>query len=68
MPSEQALDGKARRAAKRAGLYATKSRSRTESIDNLGGFMLIHPQSNFCVAGEHYDLSAQNVIDWCTTS
>jgi hypothetical protein len=38
-PTERALEARARRAAKRIGLYATKSRA-SEGVDNHGGFML----------------------------
>jgi hypothetical protein len=63
--SEQALDARARRAAKGAGLVARKSRWRANSIDNHGGFMLVDPYSNVIVDGSRYDLSAEYVIDYC---
>jgi hypothetical protein len=63
--SEKALDGRARRAARRIGLIARRSRWRLGSIDNLGGFMLIDPRHNFCVAGPRFDLEAEAVIDYC---
>jgi hypothetical protein len=60
----QALDARARRTAKRAGLLARKSR-RYDPLDNLGGFMLVDPATNFAQAGFKYDLSAEDVIDYC---
>ncbi len=63
--SENALDKKARRAAHKAGYVARKSRRRQDSIDNLGGFMLVDPQLNCVVAGARFDLSAEDAIDWC---
>lgn len=60
-----ALEGKARRAAKALGLVARKSRWRAGTIDNLGGFMIVNPTLNAILAGEKFDLSAQEVIDWC---
>jgi len=41
-----AIEQRARRAAKRIRLIAKKSRWRAGSIDNRGGFMLIEPYSN----------------------
>jgi hypothetical protein len=63
--SEQALESRARRAAQRAGLFAKKSRWRRGTVDNYGGFTLINPQSNWIVAGERFDLSAQDVLEYC---
>jgi hypothetical protein len=63
--SDSALDHRARRAAKRIGLVARKSRWRRDSIDNYGGFMLIDPYRNFAVCGQRYDLTADDVIEYC---
>ena len=63
--SEKAPDARARRAAKRVGLVARKSRWRLGSIDNFGKFMLVNPYSNFCVAGQRFDMAAEDVIDFC---
>lgn len=64
--SETALEQRARRAARRVCLVARKSRWRGGSIDNLGGFMLVDPRTNFAVDGFKYDLSAEYVIDYCS--
>jgi hypothetical protein len=64
--SESALESRARRAARRVGLIAHKSRWRAGSIDNFGGFMLIDPMGNWVVNGSRFDLSAAGVIDYCT--
>ena len=63
--TETSLQAAARRAAKRVGLQARKSRSRTISPDNRGAFMLIDPMHNSVVAGERFDLSAKEVIERC---
>lgn len=63
-PCSKSLEAKARRAAKRVGLIAKKSR-RSLSSDNYGGFMLIEPYRNLIVAGVRFELSAQDVIDYC---
>ena len=55
----------ARRAARRAGLVALKSRWRKYSPDNFGDFMLIEPETGIPVAGWKYDLTAQEVVDYC---
>ncbi len=65
--TETNLDTAARRAAKRAGLQARKSRARTISLDNHSEFMLVDPMHNCVVAGARFDLSAQEVIDFCET-
>lgn len=63
--SESAMDVRARRAARRVGLVASRSRWRKHSIDNHGGFMIIEPNSNRVVWGEKWDLSAEDVIECC---
>ncbi len=59
------LDSSARRAAKRAGLLARKSRFRINTADNLCGYMLIDPVRNACVRGSRFELSAEEVIKFC---
>jgi hypothetical protein len=61
---ERALDFRARRAAYKAGLMAVKSR-RQDSNENQGGYMLIDLSRNLPVAGSRYDLTAEDVIDYC---
>ena len=60
------IDARARRAAKRVGWIATKTRWRAGSIDNYGGFAIYDPHSNFIVYGEKFDLTAEDVIEYCT--
>ncbi len=62
MPTKKAVDARARRAARRAGLIARRSRWRRDSIYNFGEFMLIEPYSNGVVAGQRFDMSAEDVI------
>jgi hypothetical protein len=64
--SEFALDARARRAARRRGWSAKKSR-RSFSVDNYGGFMLVD-ERNCILDGERFDLSAKDVIDWCSSA
>jgi hypothetical protein len=65
MPTSESLDARARRAAKRVGLYARKSRWRAGSIDNYGEFMLVDPSTNLAVAGFRFDMSPEEVIEYC---
>ena len=67
-PTKDALDARARRAAKKVGLFAKKSRWRAGTVDNLGGFVLMDPYSNAIVGGSRFDLSAETVIDFCRES
>ena len=66
MSTMQAVEARARRAAKRVGLMARKSRY-SLSIDNLGEFQLLDPFNNRIVAGENFDLTAEEVIEYCKT-
>lgn len=56
------LEAKARRVASCHGFLATKSRKRSLSADNQGGFMLVNASTSRVEAGERYDLSAEQVI------
>jgi hypothetical protein len=62
--SENALDRRARTAAKRVGLSACKARGR-HHLNNKGGYMLFEPYSNTVVYADDYGLSAQEVIEIC---
>lgn len=63
--SEEALDARARRAARKTGLEARRSRLRLGTLDNFGGYRLVDPFHNAIVAGERFDLSPQDVIEFC---
>ena len=65
MQSQSAMDARARRAAKRVGLVASKTRWRKDSVDNFGGFMLIDASSNVVTCGTRWDMSAEEVIEYC---
>jgi hypothetical protein len=58
-----ALETHARRAAKRIGFLARKSRRRKRTCDNRGAFMLLNERRNV-VAGVRFDLS-EAVIYYC---
>ena len=57
------LDGKARRIAAKHGCAIKKSR-KAESLDNLGGYMLVDVSTNGVISGRRFDLTAQDVIDY----
>lgn len=63
--SEKSLDVRARRAARREGWFVRKSRWQVGTIDNYGGYMVIDLQHNLPVAGFRYDLSAEEVLEFC---
>jgi hypothetical protein len=63
--NDKAIEQKARRAARRVNLEARKSRWRLDSIDNYGGFRIVDPYRNAVVAGERFDMSAEEVIQFC---
>ncbi|WP_301102500.1 hypothetical protein [Propionivibrio sp.] len=63
--AEKALEQRARRKAKRVGLVAQKSRRGIGRIDNCGGFRLVDPRLNTIEAGYRFDLSAEEVIEYC---
>jgi hypothetical protein len=55
----------ARRIAQKAQLIARKSRRGRYTFANQGGFMLVDLFTNIPVAGFNYDLTPQEVIDYC---
>jgi len=64
--SQSAIESRARRAAKHVGLRAIKRVWRRGSSDNYGQFMLINA-CNSIIAGARFDVSAEEVIDYCNT-
>jgi hypothetical protein len=64
-PSENALEQRARRAARRIGLMAKKSRWRAGTVDNKVGFALVNPYTRGIVHGFRFDLSPEGVIEYC---
>jgi hypothetical protein len=67
-PSKAALGARARRAAKRVGLVATRSRRR--GAHNRGGFRLVQHCSlpgivNVIIDGHSFDLTAEEIISFC---
>ena len=63
--SDAALDCRAQLTAKQAGYRAIKS-TQQESYDNQGGYMLIDTRLDIPVAGFRFDLTAREVIEFCS--
>jgi hypothetical protein len=64
-PSIEAMEQRARRAAKRIGLMAIKSRAGVGSSHNRGRFQLIDPNRNAIVAGSDCELTPEDIITFC---
>ena len=62
--SLKAIEARARRAANRVGLQAIKSRGAV-GLTNQGGFMLADLYDNYVVAGRWFELTPDEVIEWC---
>ena len=58
-------DRRARRAAKSVGLWATRARGRKVVADPQGQFRLVDRADGHLVAGERFDLSPEQVIEFC---
>ncbi len=58
------LDDKARREAIKVGLVALRARGRRATTALPGGFRLLDRDGN-CVAGDNYELTAEDVIKFC---
>ena len=63
--TEAALEARARRAARSAGLVARKSRWRLDTLDNYGGFNLVDPEINAVIGGGRYEWTAEEIIEYC---
>ncbi|WP_374266730.1 hypothetical protein [Zoogloea sp.] len=62
----KALEQRARRKAKSVGLAAIKARKGVGSVDNLGGFRIIDAILGTIEAGERFELTAEEVIAYCS--
>jgi hypothetical protein len=50
--------------ASRMGYAVRKSRERTTHLNNLGEYMLVELNRNFCVLGERYDATLDDIERW----
>ena len=62
--TDKVLENLCRRRATRVGLYLRKSRAKRLSVDNRGEYMLIELDHNAIVAGQRFDLSLSDVVEW----
>lgn len=60
----RADDSRLRRLAKRSGHMVRKSRWRLDTFDNHGGYMLVDADRNRLVAGDRFDLTGGEVVEW----
>ena len=60
-----AREARARRAARRVGLIAKKSRRWVGTVFNHGEFMLVDGYYGHLVMGEWFDLTPEDVISFC---
>ncbi|MPY74920.1 MAG: hypothetical protein GEU87_11720 [Alphaproteobacteria bacterium] len=56
------LEMRARRAARRLGEHVQKSRLRTTSIDNLGGYRVVS-DGGIVLAGQRYELALAGLLE-----
>ena len=61
---DEASESGARRAARKVGLVARKSRRR-QDMDNRGEFQILDPTRNWIVRAEKFDLSPDHVCVFC---
>ncbi len=54
-----------RRRIKKMGYIACKSRWRRDSADNHGGFQILNPLRNTIVAGVRFDLTLEDLEEFC---
>jgi hypothetical protein len=63
--NERAYDQRVRRAVRRAGYLARKSRSKNP-LENNGGYMIVDPHTGFPIFGFWYELSPEAAIEYCS--
>ena len=61
---QSSIEQKARRALRKEGYQLRKSRARNMSLDNFLGYMIVDISTNCIVAGSHYELSLEDVMDF----
>jgi len=61
--SEKAREARLRRRLRKEGVVLCKSRERTTHMNNYGGYMLAD-ERNYCLWGENFELSLDDVEGW----
>ena len=54
----------ARRVLEENGYSLIKSRKRTPTYSDEGGYMIVNARINGCVAGNRFQLTFEDVTDW----
>lgn len=63
--NQESVEQRARRKADVVGLHASKGKA-PYSKNNIGLFQLVNPRTDEVVAGKHFDLTANEVLRYCT--
>ncbi len=61
-------ESRLRRSLAKHGMILRKSRSRTWTVDNHQGYMIVDADRNAVVAGGRFDLSLDDVEQWANAS
>lgn len=67
--ADRRLETRARRVARRVGFFVRKShrrRTKAPNLDNFGQFMPIGGDHGCVVIGSRFDMSAEEVLEFCT--
>ncbi len=62
--SDRAIDAQLRRAATSLGLSLKKSRASLGSVDNHGGYRIVHARTNAIECGERFDMAIEEVAKY----
>lgn len=65
--NDKAIEYKIRRRLTAAGYRLVKSGARAPSFDDLGGYRIVSLKDNAVVAGDHFELTLDDVRDWMTS-
>lgn len=65
LPKNQ--DARLRRMARSHGYVVRKSRWRLDSLDNLGGYMIVDPDTGLVAVGGRFDLTGADVAAWLSS-
>jgi hypothetical protein len=66
MKIEKKLDSLVRRSAEKVGCIVRKDRSRIDDFEHQGGYMLLDASTKGILAGSHYELTPQCVLEICS--
>lgn len=61
---EKAKEQRLRRLAMKQGMRLIKSRSRTQDINNHGGYMIVDLYTNYILLGQRFEFNIDEVEKW----